>query len=326
MATSPNFHLPERLKARPVDIIALGNAKLEMILQVADRPAGWGQQDTAIPLPVYSAGGCATNVACVAARLGARAQLVCRLGDGRYGGEVMAEITASGVDAAHLIQLPGAAGNLLIITTNPAGDWSVLSYQDPALLLQPEDIPDETAFAQTKILHIDGFSFEGPAQKAAVELAIARAHAQGCLVAIDAAVPVAQAEPDYLALLFGRCDILFANLAEAQLITGSSDLDGAVRGLRGFGPALACLKMGGDGSLLITADDTATIPAYPVDVVDTLAAGDSYIAGLLTGLCRGLALAESAAWASAAGALACLGAGSLGHRFTLADVLGMVDE
>ena len=326
MATSPDFTLPEPLQKRPVDLIALGNAKLEMILQVADRPDGWGQQDTAIPLPIYSAGGCATNVACVAARLGARAQLVCRLGDGRYGGEVLNEIIASDVDTSGLIKIPGAEGNLLIISTNPAGDWSVLSYQDPALLLQPEDIPDAATFARAKLLHIDGFSFAGAAQKAAVELAIGRAHEQGCLVAIDAAVPVAQAEPGYLATLFTRCDIVFANLAEAQLVTSSSDLAGTIRGLRAFGPALACLKMGAAGSILITPDGTTTIPVYPVEVVDTLAAGDSYIAGLLTALCHGLPLVESTRWASAAGALACLGAGSLGHRFDLADVLEMVDD
>ena len=324
MAPFPSYKLPDHLGERATDIIALGNAKLEMILQVPTQTDGWGQRDSAIPLPIYSAGGCATNVACVAARLGAKVSLVCRLGDGRYSQPVFAEIMHAGVDTAHVIHVADSDGNLLIIQTNPEGDWSVLSYQDPQLLLQPEDIPTAEIFARAKIVHIDGFSLETDRQKQSVELAIARAHQNGCLVSIDAAVPMAMAQPDYLAELFKRCDLIFANQAEAREITRTTHHEETVAALQRFGAQLCCLKMGAAGSVLITANAQATIPAFKVPVIDTLAAGDSFIAALLTGLVRDLPLNESGLWGNAAGALACQGAGSLTHRFTLTDVKSLV--
>lgn len=62
------------------------------------------------------------------------------------------------------------------------------------------------------------------------------------------------------------------------------------------------------------------IPAYEVNVLDTVAAGDAYIATMLLSLCRGLPLMEAATRGSAAGALACLGFGSLSSRFTDSDI------
>ena len=43
---------------------------LEMNVKVTDWPGAGDQQDQSVPLPVYSAGGCATNVACFAGRFG----------------------------------------------------------------------------------------------------------------------------------------------------------------------------------------------------------------------------------------------------------------
>ena len=82
-----------------------------------------------------------------------------------------------------------------------------------------------------------------------------------------------------------------------------------------MGPAVSVLKMGKEGSLVITPQGIGKVEAYPVEVVDTIAAGDSYIAAMLTSLGAGLSLQESARRGSAAGALACLGAGSLTYRF-----------
>ncbi|MBN1267790.1 MAG: carbohydrate kinase family protein [Anaerolineales bacterium] len=317
----PSFNLPPSLKSRDCDIAAIGNAKLEMVVQVPNWPEPGGQHDVSMSRPVYSAGGCATNVACLAARFGARTRLIARMGDGIYSRQVQTELERSSVDPVWTVPVSKSEGNLLIITTDPSGDWMVLSYMDPALELRLEDIPPESDFQSTKILHIDGFSLVTPQQKQAIETAVEKAHNSGCLVSIDAAVPVSQAQPEYLAQLFSRCDFVFVNQAEAMAVTRAASIEKAVQALQGLGPQLCCLKMGKEGAWVITPDQTARIPAFPVQVVDTLAAGDSFIAALLTALCRGYTLFEAARWGSAAGALACTGPGSLSKWFSINELL-----
>nr|MBN1228654.1 carbohydrate kinase family protein [Anaerolineae bacterium] len=321
----PAFSLPDALLGRPWDIVTIGNAKLEMVAQVPHWPEAGGQHDASMSRPVLSAGGCATNVACLAARFTASTRMIARMGSGQYSQPVQAELERSGVDPEWLIPMEGSEGNLLIIATDPAGDWMVLSYMDPDLELRPEDIPPESAFQDVRFLHIDGFSLETPHQKKAVELAIERAHASGCLVSIDAAVPVAKAQPEYLAKLFRSCDFVFANQAEALAVTGHPTVPDALDTLQHMGARVTCVKMGPEGSWILTPTLRAPVPAFKVQVVDTLAAGDALIAGLLTALSQGRPLMEAARWGSAAGALACTGSGSLSRWFSSHDVQKLMD-
>jgi ribokinase len=320
----PEFRLPEWLHKRPLDLMTLGNAKMEMVVKVPHWPGGGGQHEVSMSLPVYSAGGCATNVACFAGRLGGQVALIARLGDGRYSKEVVAEIERSVVSLAHAPCLPGHEGNLLLIVTNPEGDWTVLEYMDPELEIRPEDVPEEGIFKETKILHIEGFTLTKAHQRRAVELAIERARNCGCLISADAAVPVAISQPEYLASLFARCDIVFANYAEALAITGASSIDEAIPRFQTMGPHLCFLKLGSDGSLAITPNGIGRVPAFEVSVVDTIAAGDAYVAAVLIALCRGQTLLEAVREGTGAGALACQGAGSLSAWFTQEDVAALV--
>ena len=91
-----------------------------------------------------------------------------------------------------------------------------------------------------------------------------------------------------------------------------------------MGPAVSILKLGNEGSVVITPEATASVVPYKVKVVDTVAAGDAYIAATLLSLSQGHPLIEAAKRGSAAGALACLGPGSLSSRFNMKDVLATI--
>jgi len=322
----PQFNLSPALRHRPFDTIALGNAMMEMIIRVDEWPGAGGQRDMPILPPVYTAGGCATNVACFTGRLGGRVALVARLGDGRYSQPIWDEYARSGVDTTYVRRFPGKAGNLVIIMTRPGGDWSVMSYMDPHLELTPADLPPDDLFARAKILYLDGFSLFNNHQKQAVEQAIQKAKSAGCLIATDASVPLAQSQPDYLAHIFGQSDFVFANRAESLAVTGTTTVEAALHSFQTMGPQACFVKLGQKGSFVITPAGVGHIPAYQTSVVDTVAAGDAYLATTLLGLCRGQSLQASATQGSAAAALACLGAGSLSSHFGLDAVANVVKQ
>ena len=79
----------------------------------------------------------------------------------------------------------------------------------------------------------------------------------------------------------------------------------AARALLAQGPALVLLTRGGDGALALTADGEIAVPAPPVDVVDTIGAGDAFSGGWL------------ACWSERG-----LGRDDLGDRDAVADATG----
>ncbi|MEM7118920.1 MAG: PfkB family carbohydrate kinase [Chloroflexota bacterium] len=270
------------------------------------------------------AGGSGLNVAVVAARLGGSTALVAAIGNGRYGQSVWEEMGRSGVDKQFIRRIEGSDGNLLIILTRENGDWVVMQENDPRVQLSLAQLPSAEEMAQYKIVHIDGFSYIEAEQRNIIEAGIARARAAGCLVSIDTAVPTVEADVASVIRLFQQCNILFLNAFEAQQVTEEQTTSSIIAHLRQFGASLVVLKWGEQGSWLITPDAVLEIPAFQVEVVDSIAAGDSYAGAFLLGLCQGRSLIASAQSGSAAGAMACLGIGSLSHRFNIEDLQSFI--
>jgi sugar/nucleoside kinase (ribokinase family) len=174
------------------------------------------------------------------------------------------------------------------------------------------------------VLHIDGFSFVSAGDEAAVSLAMERARAAGCLVSADGAVPAAARHTDFLRHLFSQADLVFANAFEGMRATDTDTVEDATQAFQRMGPKAVFLKLGPHGALVITQDGVHEIPGYEVEVADTVAAGDAFIATTLLGLLSEATFVEAATSGSAAGALACGGLGSLSSRFDLKDVERLV--
>jgi ribokinase len=318
----PEFRLTEELLRRSVDLMVLGNSRLEMVIRVPKGSMVGGQKDLPIDKPIYTAGGCGANVASFAARWGGRVLLVSRLGDGRDSEPVWEELRRSGVDRTYVKRIAGGADSLLVILTDSEGDWTVLSHIDPVLEVRPEDLPARETLARAKILHIDGYYWAQDHPDS--ESVVGKAREAGCLISMDGATPVAASQPTRLRELFSKSDIVFANEAEALAATATKSLEQAAGVFAGMGPRVCFLKKGKEGSLVVTPQSVGRVPPFETHVVDTVAAGDAYAAAALFRLSRGGTLREAAVHGSAAGALACRGAGSLSRFFGPEEIEALV--
>ena len=70
------------------------------------------------------------------------------------------------------------------------------------------------------------------------------------------------------------------------------------------------VSLGDQGALLVTAEGPERFAAIPVEARGSVGAGDSMLAGIVVGLCRGLELGEAVRYGMAAGAAALLGFGT----------------
>ena len=71
-----------------------------------------------------------------------------------------------------------------------------------------------------------------------------------------------------------------------------------------LGVANAVITLGAEGALVADTNGAQRVPPFPVQPVDTTAAGDAFNAGLAVALGRGEPLAQAARYGAACGALA----------------------
>jgi sugar/nucleoside kinase (ribokinase family) len=95
---------------------------------------------------------------------------------------------------------------------------------------------------------------------------------------------------------------MIPSIEEARQLTRRDDPAGVAQALLDGGARTVVLKMGEAGCYVRTAETAFSVPAYQVDAVDALGAGDAFAAGFLAGLARGWDLEQTARFACAVGA------------------------
>lgn len=323
----PIYSLPISINNRQIDIITLGSFVLERIINLSSWPQAGGQDGIEIHSITDTFGGCATSVACFAARFGLSTSLISKTGDDEACAKALQELHVSGVDTKYLSHYKDEHGSLIRILTDPSGEWEALSMVNPKLKLQSKDLPTTSYFRTAKILHIDGYSFLNLlGSEDTILKALNRATDAGCVISVDACIPAARYATEFLVSLFKRANIVFANMSEAHSITGTNNIADIIHSYRNMGVDLGIIKNGMHGSHVSTQASSMHVPAYQVDMVDSVAAGDAYVAGMLASLCKGLPIRDAANYASASGALACQGSGSLSHYFSFQDANDLISQ
>ena len=273
----------------------------ELVVDLLPVPdAGAGPQGTA-PQYVARPGGNALNVAVAAGRLEVPVRLLARLGAGPLAPHLRRHAELSGVDVSGFVDAAEPV-SLAVVGLAPDGsadygfhvlgaaDWQ---WTDTELA---EVLPDEAA-----ILHVGSISsWTAPGCEAIARL-VARVHAQGVLVSVDPNIrPMLAAGPvgktlgntapvvhDRLDRLVTQADIVKVSAEDLAWLEGTAanTLDEAAQRWATRGPALVLVTDGG-GPLRVARPGRALMHCEPpaVTVVDTVGAGDSLAAGLLSGL------------------------------------------
>ncbi len=180
-----------------------------------------------------------------------------------------------------------ATGRCLVYVTED-GERTMATHLGVASTLDPGDL-DEAFVAGAQVVYLEGYLWDlGPA-KAALRRAMQVAHEADSLVALSLSDSfcVQRHQSEFLELLHGDVDVLFANEDEIMLLFGTPTFDDALAAVEETG-ILAALTRGAAGSVVVAASGAIPIPADPVArVADTTGAGDLFAAGFLYGLTHG---------------------------------------
>jgi 2-dehydro-3-deoxygluconokinase len=262
----------------------------------------------ATPRLRLSIAGAESNVAIGLRRLGGQATWIGRVGRDEIGDLVVRHLRAEDV-SVRAVRDPATTG--LMLKTWRTADTTRITYYRAGSAgshLCPDDL-DENAIAAAGVLHVTGITpalGEDPA--AAVHAAIDVARSAGVTVSLDlnyrsALWPPAVAGPA-LTNLVRRADIVFAAEHEAALVVDQGEPEQMARQLTMLGPRQAIIKRGSLGCVAVIEDEIYRKPALTVRMVDTVGAGDAFVAGYLAEMLRGEPATARLATATTTGAFA----------------------
>lgn len=256
-------------------------------------------------------GGAESNVAVGLRRLGASVSWLGRVGDDPLGERVAREIRAEGIEVRAIVDADAPTG--LMVKERPSAASTAVHYYragSAGSCLRPDDLPDGWVEGAA-LLHLTGITplLSETARKAAL-LAADRAAAASVTVSVDinyrSTLATATVAAPLLRELAERADIVFGGADEfAVLYPGSSPREAAAT-LLAAGCGQVVVKRGPDGATLFTEADAVDSPGFVIDVVDTVGAGDAFVAGYLSAHLDGLDPADVLRRANACGAVACL--------------------
>jgi 2-dehydro-3-deoxygluconokinase len=279
-----------------------------MALLKADQP-GPLAHSAALGLGI---GGAESNVAIGLARLGTDVDWCGRVGDDSLGLLVQREIRAEGV-RTHVRVDPEAPTGLMIKERRTPETQKVAYYRagSAGSRLAPEDVP-AGLIEDAALLHVGGITAALSTQAQTTLLhAIGRAESAGVPVSFDvnhrATLWSVTEAGAFFRDVLAQVDLVFAGEDEAALIVGPQhNAEEAARELAALGPREVVIKRGADGALSLVDGDVHSAPAVPVAVVDTVGAGDAFVAGYLAELVGGGSPAARLALGVTTAAFVCL--------------------
>ena len=276
------------------DFLTLGETLLRL------SPPGVQRLDQAHAFEI-GIGGSELNVACLLARLGRRAAWVSRIPDGPLGRIIEGEARRHGVDVGFVRHIPGARLGLMFFETGPAPRNARVLYDrkhSAASEMAFEDAPWEALIASSARVHLSGITPAlGPSCRALVAHVAQLAASARKKVSYDlnyrATLQTPAEARAMLEAVAPHLELFVVAERDARFVLGFAERAEALAAAIAsrYGMKLVALTrpsgVGAPGDLLWERGTVRYAPRYPVEIVDRIGAGNSFVGGLIHGLLAG---------------------------------------
>lgn len=273
-------------------VICIGIAVHDFIFGMAEMPTR-AQKYRARALTEAGGGNAATAAAAIA-RLGGTARLAARLGDDMVGDVIVRELRGYGVDCSLVRRFPGHRSSLSAVLVDEAGERMIVNYRET-------DLSDDTGWLPDPLPSDIGAVLGDNRWPAGAAAMFRKARKAGIPAVFD---PESPFDEDSAEAMKTATHLAFP--ADALLdYEPAPDVRTAVRRVWEATGAFVCATDGPREIVYSTTEGVASLPAFAVEAVDTLGAGDVWHGAFALALAEDKSEVDALRFASAAAAIKC---------------------
>ncbi|MCY4404116.1 MAG: 5-dehydro-2-deoxygluconokinase [Candidatus Poribacteria bacterium] len=327
------------------DILAIGRSSIDLY-----------SNDVGKPFPEITSfgafvGGCPTNISVGTRRLGLRSALLTAIGNDPVGEFLLKFLNDEGVETQFIVNKPGYRTSAVVLGIEPPDRFPLIYYRDNCadIELTIDDVI-ASPIAESRAVLISGTGLSKEPSRSATMYAAEQAKASGCQVFLDLDF---RADQWHDPRAFGVCvrstlcnvdiaigteeetkaasltDVTQMSIEHSQISnpTIEGDMDIAVATILNAGADALVVKRGSDGADVYLKDGkTIHAEPFPVEIYNTLGAGDAFASGFIFGILNGWGWQKAARLGNATGAIVVTRHGCANFMPTMAEVNDFVEE
>lgn len=291
-------------------IAVLGSINRDVVVRCAELPIA-GQTVLAESSAEFC-GGKGANQAVAAAAAGGDVSMIGAVGSDAFANRLLSNLSQHNISCHAVEQRKDQSSGLAVISVDQRGQNAIMVVSGANASLTREEVMASKELIQRSAAILIQLEIPIDAVLAGIEIA----KETGVRVVLDPA-PVPREFPRQLLAV----DLLCPNESEAADLTGQpvgslADARRAATKLHRMGAEHVAITLGDQGTLLHHSGESHLIPAFPINALDTTAAGDAFAGALATRWSQTDDLYEAVRFANAAGALA---ASQHGAQASMAD-------
>lgn len=241
---------------------------------------------------VKAPGGAPANVAVGLAKLGIDAGFIGKVGADAFGNFLSDTLQQNSVDTAYLIAGETSRTTLAFVATRSDGMKDITFYRHPGadIQLSPDEI--DTGYIQSaELFHYGSVSLSHSPSREATLHAIQSAKASGAMLSYDPNLRLmlwdnADDAKHWIWEVMPYADVVKISEEEWEFVTGDTELTGGIERILGLGVTLLVVTLGERGCYYTNGIADGYVDGFAVDVVDTLGAGDAFVAAMLMQLMK----------------------------------------
>ena len=285
------------------DVVCIGAAIVDIPLQPVTREI-FDVDSNPVDRICMTIGGDAINEATIINRLGHKVALVAMVGDDAAGKTVLDHCDAENIDRNFIKVREDIDTSINVGLVTPDGERTFVTNRNGSLWKTTADDFDLTCLEGAKLLSYASI-FNNPLVDGETLVKIfQRARELGIIITADMINPRLGETLDDVRDALGYLDYFFPNRDEASRLTGKTELTDIADTFLACGVKNVVIKNGTHGCFVKNAETCFEVDAiHGIQPVDTIGAGDNFVAGFITAILDGKPLEECAKFANTTGNL-----------------------
>lgn len=268
-----------------MDVLCVGQLAADILVRPVER-VDFGVDTKRVEGIDIKSGGDGLNVALGLARLGNRVGFCGKVGNDQLGDYLAGVIRGAGIDDQGLRRTDEATTCACLVLINRTGDRSFFYYGGANELFSPHDV-DESLAVEAAIVHIGGTYLLPLLDGGGAAELFERARAAGKLTSMDVTWDVTGRWLSVIEPCLPHLSYFMPSIREAERIAGRGEPEAIAAFFEERGVGTTVIKLGDKGCYVKPRGKPGiSVHAFPARVVDTTGAGDSFVAGFLTGVLR----------------------------------------